>query len=165
MKLWMSTFADVEKDFSLWANRDKCRSRIKSTWLNLIGVLILVGAVSYYFIFWQKSWSTPLITVWTVLVVAYIADMLFWIGFWSRCNTAAETIPDGVKSGMEKTLKRTNFIFILAVLYAVCAVAAYVILGAASLVLAALVIIGPLYIVSELVRIVLRANMYAMLKS
>ena len=43
MKLWMSTFADVEKDFSLWANRDKCRSRIKSTWLNLIGVLILVG--------------------------------------------------------------------------------------------------------------------------
>lgn len=94
-----------------------------------------------------------------------IADMLFWIGFWSRCNTAAETIPDGVKSGMEKTLKRTNFIFILAVLYAVCAVAAYVILGAESLVLAALVIIGPLYIVSELVRIVLRAKMSALLKS
>ena len=62
MKRWMSTLADVEKDFSLWANRDNCRSRIKSTWLNLIGVLILVGAVSYYFIFWQKSWSTPLIT-------------------------------------------------------------------------------------------------------
>ena len=66
---------------------------------------------------------------------------------------------------MEKTLKRTNFIFILAVLYAVCAVAAYVILGAESLVLAALVTIGPLYIVSELVRIVLRAKMSALLKS
>ena len=165
MKLWMSTFADVEKDFNLWANRDKYRSRIKSTWLNLIGVLILVGAVSYYFIFWQKSWSAPLITIWTVLIVAYIADMLFWIGFWSRCNPATETIPAGAKAELEITLKRTNFIFILAVLYAVCAVAAYVILGAESLVLAALVIIGPLYIVSELVRIVLRAKMSALLKS
>lgn len=164
MKLWMSTFADVEKDFNLWANRDKCRSRIKSTWLNLIGVLILVGAVSYYFIFWQKSWSTPLITVWTVLVVAYIADMLFWIGFWSRCNTA-DVIPERVKSGMEKTLKRTNFIFIVALLYAVCALAAYLIFGSASLLLAALVILGPLYIVSELVRIVLRTKMFALLKS
>ena len=164
MKLWMSTFADVEKDFSLWANRDKCRSRIKSTWLNLIGVLILVGAVSYYFIFWQKSWSAPLITVWTVLVAAYIADMLFWVGFWSRCNPA-DVIPERVKSGMEKTLKRTNFIFIVALLYAVCALAAYLIFGSASLLLAALVILGPLYIVSELVRIVLRAKMSALLKS
>lgn len=165
MKLWMSTFADVEKDFNLWANRDKCRSRIKSTWLNLIGVLILVGEVSYYFIFWQKSWSTPLITVWTVLVAVYIADTLFWVGFWNRCNPATETIPAGAKAELEIMLKRTNFIFILAVLYAVCAVAAYVILGAESLVLAALVIIGPLYIVSELVRIVLRAKMSALLKS
>lgn len=165
MKLWMSTFADVEKDFGLWANREKCRSRIKSTWLNLIGVLILVGAISYYFIFWQKSWNAPLITVWTALVAVYIVDMLFWVGFWSRCNPATETIPAEVKAGMEKTLKRTNFIFILAVLYAVCAVAAYVILGAESLVLAALVTIGPLYIVSELVRIVLRTRMAALLKS